>query len=71
VLDQLTLAEGAALNEMEQEEGLTEEVAYLPYLDDPAEMQRYAFTGLLKELNGIEYPYANTRRRAFSMTKRL
>lgn len=71
VLDMLTLAEGAMLHEMEQEEGLTEEVVYLPYIDDSAEMQRYAFTGLLKELSGIEYPYANARRRAFSMTKRL
>lgn len=71
VLDMLTLAEGAILHEMEQEEGLTEEVVYLPYIDSPAEMQRYAFTGTLKELGGIEYPFANTRRRAFSMTKRL
>lgn len=71
VLDMLTLAEGAMLHEMEQEEGLTEEVVYLPYMGSPAEMQRYAFTGLLKELSGIEYPYANARRRAFSMTKRL
>lgn len=71
VLDMLTLAEGAMLHEMEQEEGTTEEVVYLPYIDSPAEMQRYAFTGTLKELSGIEYPYANARRRAFSMTKRL
>lgn len=71
VLDMLTLAEGAMLHEMEQEEGTTEEVVYLPYIDSPAEMQRYAFTGFLKELSGIEYPYSNTRRRAFSMAKRL
>lgn len=71
VLDQLTLAEGAILHEMEGEEGLTEEVVYLPYIDTPAEMQRYAFTGLLRELSGVEFPYFNTRRRAFTMAQRL
>lgn len=40
-LPALTLTEGDALHEMEQVEGTTREVAYLPYGDDPARRQRY------------------------------
>ena len=66
----LTLAEGDTLHEMEQIEGTTEEVLYLPYTDTPARMQRYGMVGLLRELSGIEYPTVNTRSRGFSIRQR-
>lgn len=69
-LPALTLAEGDALHEMEQVEGTTREVAYLPYGDDPARRQRYGFTGLLRELSGLEYPHWRRRSRAFQIDQR-
>ena len=66
----LSLTEGDALHEMEQIEGLTGEVVYLPFIDAPAKMQRYGMVGLLNELNGIQYPRYSTRARGFSVRQR-
>ena len=66
----LSLTEGDALHEMEQIEGLTGEVAYLPFIDRPADMQRYGMVGMMQQLSGIQYPRFNTRSRAFSVRQR-
>lgn len=66
----LTLAEGATMHEMEQIEGTTGEVAHLPHIDIPGDMQRYGFVGLLQELSGIQYPRWEARGRAFSISQR-
>ncbi len=69
-MEHLTLDEGDALHEMEQIEGQTGEVAYLPCTDLPGHMQRYGMVGMLQELNGILYPRWQTRSRAFAVRQR-
>lgn len=66
-----TLAEGDALHEMEQIEGTTAEVAYLPYGDSPERRQRYGFVGLLRELSGLEYPAWRMRSKAVAIEQRM
>lgn len=70
-LNFLSLTEGDTLHEMEQIEGITGEVGYLPYSDDPARMQRYGMLGLLRELSGIEYPRTLNRGRGFAIDQRV
>lgn len=69
-LTALTLDEGDQLHEIEQIEGLTGEVAYLPMPDRQAHMQRYGMVGLMQELNGIQFPRHGTRARAFNVRQR-
>ena len=70
-LNFLSFTEGDTLHEMEQIEGITGEVGYLPYSDDPARMQRYGMLGLLRDLSGIEYPRTLNRGRGFAIDQRV
>jgi hypothetical protein len=69
-LPYLSLAEGGDLHQMEQIEGLTGEVAYLPHVSKPAMRQQYGFVGLSRELSGIEYPYFRAQAKALSIEQR-
>lgn len=62
VLDWLTDAEGAYLHEMQRVLGMTGEVLYYPYPDEPARSQQYGFLGRLMEMSALEYPYHRVRR---------
>lgn len=69
-LNWLTLAEGRTLHEMQQMEGTTSEVVYLPYSDTPGDMQRFGLVGTLRELSGVEYPQTQTRGVGFAIDQR-
>lgn len=69
-LPALSLAEADLLHEIEQVEGTTAEVAYLPYGEDSARRQRFGFVGLLRELSGLEYPHWRRRGRAVQIDQR-
>lgn len=62
VLDWLTDAEGAYLHEMQRVLGMTGEVLYYPYPDEPGRSQQYGFLGRLMEMSALEYPYHRVRR---------
>lgn len=70
-LNFLSLSEGDTLHEMEQIEGTTAEVGYLPYSDDAARMQRFGMLGMLRDLSGIEYPRTLNRGRGFAIEQRV
>lgn len=67
----LTLAEGDAAHEIDQVEGTTGEVVWLPYIEDPAQMQRYGFIGRLRELSSLEYPGYRRRAKGYSLLQRV
>lgn len=69
-LPYVTLAEGGELHDIEQAEGITGELAYLPHTHDRALLQRYGFVGLARELSGIEYPYYKAQVKALSLEQR-
>ncbi|KFB66206.1 hypothetical protein [Candidatus Accumulibacter vicinus] len=67
----LSLAEGDTLHELEQVEGTTAEIAWLPDFGDSERMQRYGFVGRLRELSGLEYPSWRLRSKAFAIEQRM
>jgi hypothetical protein len=67
---QLTHAEGAAIHEMQGNEGISGDVIFLPDPDDEAECQRYGMVGNLKDLDPIAYPEWSNRTAAFQVEKR-
>lgn len=69
-LPYLTLAEGGELHDIEQIEGSTGELAYLPHTNTAAMRQRYGFVGLARELSGIEYPYLQAQVKALQLEQR-
>jgi hypothetical protein len=42
--------------------GMTGEVLYYPYPDEPGRSQQYGFLGRLMEMSALEYPYHRVRR---------
>ena len=67
----LTLDEGDAAHEIDQVEGTTAEVVWLPYMEDPARMQRYGFIGRMRELSSLEYPGFRRRAKGYSLVQRV
>ena len=67
----LTLDEGDAAHESDQVEGTTGEVVWLPYMEDPARMQRYGFIGRMRELSSLEYPGFRRRAKGYSLVQRV
>jgi hypothetical protein len=63
----LSLAEGAALHEMDGANGISTEVLYLPDPSDEAACQRYGFVGLMQTLNPLQYPQFNARSKAYQI----
>lgn len=64
-LDWLSAEEFKRFYEMQRLLGISGEVFYIPDTDDTDVQQRQGFLGRLQELSMIEYPYANTRKKAF------
>lgn len=64
-LDWLSDLEFQRFYEMQRLLGISGEVYWLPDSEDAAVQQRQGFLGRLEELSLIEYPYVNTRRKAF------
>lgn len=64
-LDWLTAAEFQRFYEMQRLLGISGEVFYVPDTADADAQQRQGFLGRLQELSAIEYPYVNTRKKAF------
>ena len=65
----LTLAEGNTLHEVTRMSASTEEVVYVPDLDDMEWTQRFGFLGTMEEVPALEYPYPLTRGMAFRLTQ--
>lgn len=67
----LTQAEADAAHDIDLVEGTTAEVVWLPYMDDPARMQRFGGLARMRELSGIEFPHYRTRGKGYSVTLRV
>lgn len=61
VLPYLSLTEGDGLHELQRAAGLSEEVLYVPDLNDPAQQQRFGFIGTIAEMSPVDYPYFRAR----------
>ncbi len=67
----LTQAEADDAHDIDLVEGTTREVVWLPYMDDPARMQRFGGLARLRELSAIEFPHYRTRGKGYSVTLRV
>lgn len=64
-LDWLSAEEFKRFYEMQRLLGISGEVFYIPDAEDADAQQRQGFLARLQELSMIEYPYVNTRKKAF------
>ena len=61
VMENLAASEAVTVHEFMRILGTVGEVLYVPDTTDMAYSQRYGFTGLLRELSQLEYPFYNSR----------
>lgn len=67
VLSWLTHTEMAIVREMERQCGKVGDVLYVPDCNDMAFTQRYGFLGTMQEMSKAEYPFFDTRKKAFNL----
>ena len=67
VLSWMTHTEMAIVREMERQCGMVGDVLYVPDCNDSAFSQRYGFLGTLSEMTKAEYPFFDTRKKAFNL----
>lgn len=71
VIDQVGAEEAVLMREIERIADTTDDILYLPDIDDMALCQRDGFVGNLARLTGLEFPYATEHRKAFEMEQRV
>jgi len=62
ILELIELGEFDTLYELVRRQGISEQILYVPDVDDPVMQQRTGFIGRMRQLNNIEYPYPRHRK---------
>lgn len=71
VIEQVVDADAVVMREIERICDTTDDLLYLPDIDDLALSQRDGFVGNLSRLSGLQYPYTTDHRKGFEIEQRV